>query len=409
MHGIRRKHVSLLDRRKKTTRGKARPCCSVASYTSWGELLSPMDGYNYNLACFFCQATDSRVNNATAVLRDLVYMLVCQQPSLVSHIRKRHDNAGKTVFEDANTWVALSDIFSNILHDNTLKTTYLVIDALDECTTILSQLLTLIAKKLPKSSRVKWISKDVDICKRILAVTTIVHQPLPLRELAILVDVPKLISDEPRFLKRIIQLCGSFLALREQAVYFVHQSAKDFLLGTASNEEPKMAFSWVLPSGTSLEGMSAVLARDMYRLGNLRASIDSAQVPNPDPLTTVRYSCVYWIYHLCGSVCSTNAGSNNLLEDDGDVYEFLKTKYLCWLVRAMPAGVIATTRLEALLRVRTNWSGALSSSRPRCTWICTVFQIDRRASPVSKTHTSALVLALTGSLIRKLFEAEAPD
>ncbi|KAF2626169.1 hypothetical protein BU25DRAFT_422742 [Macroventuria anomochaeta] len=45
------------------------------------------------LAYFLCQATDSRINNATAVLRGLLYMLVRQQPSLVSHIRKKHDHA----------------------------------------------------------------------------------------------------------------------------------------------------------------------------------------------------------------------------------------------------------------------------------------------------------------------------
>jgi hypothetical protein len=54
------------------------------------------------LAYFFCQATDSRINNAAAVLRGLLYMLVSQQPSLVLHVRKKHDYAGKTLFEDAN-------------------------------------------------------------------------------------------------------------------------------------------------------------------------------------------------------------------------------------------------------------------------------------------------------------------
>jgi hypothetical protein len=43
------------------------------------------------LAYFFCQATESRINSATAVLRGLLYMLVSQQPLLASHVRKRHD------------------------------------------------------------------------------------------------------------------------------------------------------------------------------------------------------------------------------------------------------------------------------------------------------------------------------
>lgn len=58
------------------------------------------------LSYFFCQATDSRINSATAVLRGLLYMLMHQQPWLASHVRKKHDHAGKSLFEDANAWVS---------------------------------------------------------------------------------------------------------------------------------------------------------------------------------------------------------------------------------------------------------------------------------------------------------------
>jgi hypothetical protein len=51
------------------------------------------------LSYFFCQATDSRINNANAVLRGLIYMLVCQQPSLASHIETKYNHAGKNLFE----------------------------------------------------------------------------------------------------------------------------------------------------------------------------------------------------------------------------------------------------------------------------------------------------------------------
>jgi hypothetical protein len=54
------------------------------------------------LSYFFCQATDSRINNAAAVLRGLIYLLIDQQPLLVSYIRKKYDYTGKALFEDAN-------------------------------------------------------------------------------------------------------------------------------------------------------------------------------------------------------------------------------------------------------------------------------------------------------------------
>ena len=109
------------------------------------------------LSYFFCQATDLRINNAAAVLRGLLYLLVDQQPSLISHIRKKHDHAGKALFEDANTWVALSEIFTNILQDPSLNSTYLVVDALDECITDLPELLEFIVQKSSISHHVKWI------------------------------------------------------------------------------------------------------------------------------------------------------------------------------------------------------------------------------------------------------------
>jgi hypothetical protein len=112
---------------------------------------------NINLSYFFCQATDSRINNATAVLRGLVYLLVDQQPSLISHLKKKHDHAGKTLFEDANAWVALSEIFTAILQDPNLKNTYLIIDALDECETDLPRLLRLVVQSTSTCPRAKWI------------------------------------------------------------------------------------------------------------------------------------------------------------------------------------------------------------------------------------------------------------
>ncbi|KAI9668489.1 MAG: hypothetical protein M1829_005367 [Trizodia sp. TS-e1964] len=111
---------------------------------------------NETICYFFCQATDQRINNATAVLRGLIYLLIDRQPSLISHVRTQYDTGGKQVFSDINAWVALSEIFTSILDDPTLKCAYVVIDALDECTKDLSRLLNLVVK-LSACLRVKWI------------------------------------------------------------------------------------------------------------------------------------------------------------------------------------------------------------------------------------------------------------
>jgi hypothetical protein len=107
---------------------------------------------------FFCQATDAKLDNATAVLRGLIYQMLVQQPSLISHIRRKYDKAGPKLFEGSNAFFSLSGILTDMLQDPGLNRTYLIVDALDECQSGLDQLLNLIVQILSdSSSRVKWL------------------------------------------------------------------------------------------------------------------------------------------------------------------------------------------------------------------------------------------------------------
>jgi hypothetical protein len=110
-----------------------------------------------NISFFFCQATDVRINNATAILRGLIYSLIEKQPSLIFHLRSQYDKAGKALFEDINAWNALSKILTAILKDPALKRTYVIIDALDECIIGLPSLLDLITQVASAYAQVKWI------------------------------------------------------------------------------------------------------------------------------------------------------------------------------------------------------------------------------------------------------------
>ncbi|KAL8739891.1 MAG: hypothetical protein Q9190_007350, partial [Brigantiaea leucoxantha] len=77
-------------------KGKTMLLCGIIN-----ELKKPTT-HTCLLSFFFCQATDARINSATAILRGLIYLLIDQQPSLISHVRKKYDHAGKALFEDAN-------------------------------------------------------------------------------------------------------------------------------------------------------------------------------------------------------------------------------------------------------------------------------------------------------------------
>jgi archaellum biogenesis ATPase FlaH len=133
-------------------KGKTMLLCGIINELTKSALAS-----DTTVVFFFCQATDARINHATAILRGLIFMLVDQHPALVSHVRREYDKAGEKVFKDANAWEALLGILTSILRDPLLQTTYLIIDALDECTAGLSRLLDFIVEKSSFYPHVKWL------------------------------------------------------------------------------------------------------------------------------------------------------------------------------------------------------------------------------------------------------------
>ncbi|KAM0169111.1 hypothetical protein ACHAPF_010297 [Botrytis cinerea] len=461
------------------------------------------------LSHFFCQATDSQINHATAVLRGLIYLLVDQQPSLTSHIRTKYDQAGKTLFEDSNAWVVLSKIFINILQDPSLDYVYLIVDALDECVVDLPKLMDLIVQTSSISPRIKWIvssrnwpniekaldtatqklrlclelneksisaaiasfiqlkvnrlatrnkysnntreaiqqhltinangtflwvalicqelsniprwkalqkltafppgldalyrrmldqitdSEDAELCISILAVVSAVYRPVTLDELVALVDMPDGVASDYEALSEIIGFCGSFLTLRERTIFFVHQSAKDFLIKKASKDI-------ILPTkenvhsrifSRSLQAMLPILRRDIYNLRAPGISIDQVKPPVPDPLATVRYSCLYWVDHLFE--CDAEGIIYNNLKDNSSVHNFLRQSFLCWfealsLMRCLPNGIVIIGKLEDWVQRFALYSRSVIEQAPL------------------QSYCSALVFAPQKSIIRTTFEKCIP-
>lgn len=436
-------------------KGKTMLLCGII------DELPKMAAHDINISFFFCQATNSRINSATAVLRGLIYMLVQKQPSLMAYIRDRS-------FEGENAWVALLQVFTGILGDPQLRQTYLIIDALDECARDMDQLLDLLGKKISAHSNVKWIvssrnwpdiekglrgatpielrlelnentlaaaidsyvqykvnelaerneykpktredvyhylrsnangtflwvalvckrlakvasrnvrgklkdfppgldelykrmlsqiseSDDADLCKALLSVTTIVFRPITLDELGSCIDLPEDVLGDYKALAEIVGHCGSFLTLRGGTISLVHQSAKDFLT--------REAVHFIFPDGVesihcsifskSLRSISETLRRDIYSLVTPGLPIDQVNKPRPDPLTTVRYSCVYWIDHL--GECSPTKNAKDHLKDSGLVGFFLRQDYLHWLealslLQSLSKGVASMLKLEGFLK-----------------------------------------------------------
>jgi NACHT domain len=398
------------------------------------------------LSHFLCQGTDTRLNNATAVLRGLIYLLVIQQPLLISHLREKYDHYGRKLFEDSSAFDSLSEIFRQMLQDPRLSATYLAVDALDECEVGLPQLLDLITQTgSVQSTRVKWIVSsrytldieqrlrlddsgtrlslelsaehispainmyvnhqvsqlaslrhdralqekvcdrlcrksdgtflwvalviealqnvlEVDIlkvleefpsgltplydqmmkriealqhrypqcCLVILSTAILAYRPLHMHEIHVAAglqeEIPRLAD-----LQRLIDMCGSFLTICDDYVYFIHQSAKDYLTTNA--------YVKIFPAGPgpihhkiclqSLHALSKTLRKDIYNLkypGPLTEKI----IPDPDPLVSVRYSCVFWIDHLC-EIDGQGTDLSTGLSDGGAIFVFFKQHFLHWL------------------------------------------------------------------------------
>lgn len=430
-----------------------------------------------SISFFFCQATIPTINNHLAVLRGLIWLLVDQQPSLISHIREKYDPIGNELFEGPNAWYSLANIFHSILQDERLTMAYLIIDGLDECTTGLNELLALIKEVLP-SRNVKWIlssrnwaniresledagaegvnlslevnatvvaaavdtyisykaskipllkqdaelteevcnlvrekangtflwvaivfqelqhlnihyddrssvlerlsglpkdltelydrmlhqighleKRESELCESILGITVLAYQPLRLQELATLASFKGNLT-RPSTLQSLIHNCGSFLTVKDEIIYFIHQSSKEYLTSNSA------AQSTLFPNGIkeihhkmamhSINAMEQKLCRNIYKLNDHAILLADINTPEPDPLISLRYPCSHWLQHICDSISNSDNTPNQLILNDTKVLTFLKEHVLHWLevmslMRNPPGGIPYISRFESLL------------------------------------------------------------
>jgi hypothetical protein len=193
-------------------------------------------------------------------------------------------------------------------------------------------------------------------CLAILSTASVVYRPLHLKELISTAGLPEKPFGDLQLLTKLVDLCASFLTIREERIYFVHQSAKDyFTVGTGSS---------IFPSGQedehykivhrSLQLMSKKLKRDISNLGMPGVLLDELSGVDQEPMSHIRYACCYWVDHL--RQISHFQQYQVILSDNGEVHLFLQQHFLHWLealslMRNMSGGVVMTRALESLFPV----------------------------------------------------------
>ena len=95
------------------------------------------------------------------------------------------------------------------------------------------------------------------------------------------------------------------------------------------------------------------LRRDLYNLQHVGTTIDNVRVPDPDPLASVRYSCIHWARHFC-DVAPGNSRSET--EDLERIDRFIRGAFLYWLeaaalLQGMSDIIISVRQLETALEV----------------------------------------------------------
>ncbi|KAL7897312.1 WD40-repeat-containing domain protein [Trichoderma sp. TUCIM 5745] len=415
-------------------KGKTMLLCGII------ESLEENEEAENEIAYFFCQATDSRINTATAILGGLTFYLARRKRSLLSYVKERHLSPGKPLFDGPNGWTTICDIFEAIIQDSGWSRLVLAVDALDECIVNRDHFLRLVVRT---SSKVKWLlssrnlediqrrllSKDSvnplslelkenaesvsqavqtyidhsvahmeiiqedkelerkvrdtlqskadntflwaalavqqlqdamkwevlrmldqmpeglqslyqlmmnqiqdhpiqrrDLCIKLLSIVTTAYRPLHLGELSSMWKIEPECPQGQEDVRTVARLCGSFLTVKDDTIYFIHQSAKDFVLQQGSQLGVKNMHLFIFKS--SLDNMSQELHRNMYNLESPSRRIDEISTPCPDPLAYLQYQCVFWIDHLLTTSEEERAEAFQVY---GSLYAFFTNVFLYWL------------------------------------------------------------------------------
>ena len=258
------------------------------------------------------------------------------------------DNVKKELMEKSNStflWVALA--CKNLLRVSTRKT----LSALQKLPPGLEPLYQRMIEEILQLND----EEDGQFCFQILRTMCQVFRPLSVEELIPTAELPGdfLVLDN---LRELIDDCSSFVTVRQGNIYFVHQSAKDYLTSSGAQ---KLYSGGILEGqgmivDRSLSAMSMTLQQDMCKLKHPGSLARTTEIG--DGLKAIRYMCCFWVDHLVEYFDGNPLDGQLYKEDGGPVQRFLLQHLLHWLEALSlfgeyNRGVLAILSLESLIPV----------------------------------------------------------
>ncbi|KIX02800.1 uncharacterized protein Z518_08743 [Rhinocladiella mackenziei CBS 650.93] len=193
-------------------------------------------------------------------------------------------------------------------------------------------------------------------CVAILRSVTLTFRPLSMEELITTAGLPSELQASD--LLHLIELCGSFVTVRRGIIYFIHQSAKDYLV---TGGAPKLFSTCVqkehgLLVRRSLDSMLKTLRKDMCNLRHPGAPAHSASINTH--LRSISYVCSFWIDHLVKYLDDDLIDDpiyQEYFSDQGRVHRFLLEHLLHWfealsLIGEVDRGINGLYSLERMIQ-----------------------------------------------------------
>ncbi|OBS26255.1 hypothetical protein FPOA_00195 [Fusarium poae] len=259
-------------------------------------------------------------------------------------------------------------------------------------------------------------SMDFSICKEVLAINSVLIRPVTLEELLGIMDANVASKLDVMELEQIIMSCGSFIHLQKGVVYFIHQSAVDFLL--KDDRLPSIADRHRSVFQNALRALqaSSALKRNIYNLRDPGVAHEDINTTSPDPLLSLRYPCVHWVDHLHDHfITEGEEGGPSPLhaEHISSIYTFLRIKFLFWiealsLLQNVPRAMRAIKVLQMLLEGKSS-----SAEQPIRDFLhdanrfLLYFRYVIGKYPL-QIYAACLVFSPKESILKRCFKSEAP-